>query len=85
MGGEHPIDRLRVHRDEALDPIRPWAAAAGVPVIEGDVDAWWDHAIDLGLAASPTGPVRRPGRGETPHGIGTCGAGAYVTARCQRR
>ena len=44
MGGEHPIDRLRVHRDEALDPVRPWAAAAGVPVIEGDVDAWWDVA-----------------------------------------
>ena len=43
MGGEHPIDRLAVHRDEALDPIRPWAEAAGVPVIEGDVDAWWDH------------------------------------------
>jgi PH (Pleckstrin Homology) domain-containing protein len=44
MGGEHPIDRLRVHRDEALDPIRPWAEAAGVLVIEGDVDAWWDRA-----------------------------------------
>jgi hypothetical protein len=42
-GGEHPIDRLAVHRAEALDPIRPWAEAAGVPVIEGDVDAWWDH------------------------------------------
>jgi hypothetical protein len=43
MGGEHPIDRLRVHRDEALEPVRPWAEAAGVLVIEGDVDAWWDH------------------------------------------
>jgi hypothetical protein len=43
MGGEHPADRLEVHRDEALEPIRAWAAAAGVPIIEGDVDAWWDQ------------------------------------------
>jgi hypothetical protein len=42
MGGEHPVDRLRAHRDEALDPIRPWSEAAGVPIVEGDVDAWWD-------------------------------------------
>jgi hypothetical protein len=43
MGGEHPIDRLAAHREEALDPVRPWAAAAGIPVVEHDVDVWWDH------------------------------------------
>ena len=70
MGGEHPIDRLPVHRDEALDPIRPWAAAAGVPVIEGDVDAWWDRhprPTDAQAdACQSSGGLRRAASGGRP-------------------
>lgn len=43
MGRGHPVDRLAAHRDEVLQPIRPWAEAMGVPVVEEDLDLWWDQ------------------------------------------
>lgn len=42
MGRAHPIDRLAPRGDAVLDPVREWAAARGVPVVEHDLDAWWD-------------------------------------------
>lgn len=43
FGGDHPIDRLARYRSAAIDPIRAWATWMEVPVVEGDLDAWWDH------------------------------------------
>ncbi|MEJ7583047.1 MAG: hypothetical protein WKF43_02965 [Acidimicrobiales bacterium] len=33
-------------RDQAIDPLRPWAAWQAVPVVEDDLDAWWDRHPD---------------------------------------
>jgi len=43
LGRDHPIDRLAQYRDAALEPVRAWARWQGVPVVEDDLDAWWDH------------------------------------------
>lgn len=43
MGGAHPIDRLAPRAEAVLDPVREWAAARGVPVVEQDLDGWWDR------------------------------------------
>lgn len=43
MGRDPAVDRLDQFRNAAVEPVRAWAQWAGVPVIEEDVDAWWDH------------------------------------------
>lgn len=43
LGRGHPTDRLAPRREAVLDPVREWAAARGVPVIEEDLDDWWDR------------------------------------------
>lgn len=43
MGGAHPIDRLAPRGEAVLAPVREWALARGVPVVEQDLDVWWDR------------------------------------------
>ncbi|MBI2709179.1 MAG: PH domain-containing protein [Actinobacteria bacterium] len=50
FGGSPPADRLEPFRDLALATVRPWATWAGVPVVDRDIDRWWDAqpAADAG-------------------------------------
>ncbi len=47
VGGASPSEQLAPYRTRLLASIRPWAEARAVPVVEGDLDDWWDRNRDL--------------------------------------
>ena len=47
VGAQRPEDQLAPYRSTLLELVAPWARARSVPVIEADLDDWWDRHRDL--------------------------------------